>query len=102
FAATSMTVEFNLQSPLAGLLRAEPDTRAQSVAPGDGRPKQGAPARPRHARRMPAPVTALRTVVTIERPSPPLSPHRTHGAKPRVIQTLHKNRRCCLPRAVTR
>jgi soluble lytic murein transglycosylase len=102
FGATTTTVELNLQSPLAGLLRAEPNTHAPSVAAGSGRPKQGAPERPRHARRAPAAATGLRTVVTIERPSRPLSPPGRHSAKARIIHTLHKDRRCCLRRAATR
>jgi hypothetical protein len=102
FGATATTVELNLQSPLTGLLRAEPDTLAQSAAAGPGRPKPSAPERRRHAGRMHAPMTALRTVVTIERASPPLPPPGRYGAKRHIIKALHKNRRCCLPGAVTR
>jgi hypothetical protein len=102
FGATSMTVELDLQSPLTGLLRAKPNALAQSVSAGPGRPKQSAPERSRHARRVRASQTDLRTVVTIERASPQLSPLRRHSAKSHTINALHKNRRCCLPRAVTR
>jgi soluble lytic murein transglycosylase len=102
FGATATTVELNLQSPLTGLLRAEPNTLAQSAAAGPGRPKPSAPERRRHAGRMHAPVTDLRTVVTIERASPPLSPPGRYGAKRHIIKALHKNRRCCLQGAVTR
>jgi soluble lytic murein transglycosylase len=101
FGATSMTVELNLQSPLTGLLRAEPSTLVRSVVVSPGRPKQSV-ARSRHARRVHPSPADLKTVLTIERASPQLSPPRRHGAKPHIIRALHKNRRCCLPRAATR
>jgi soluble lytic murein transglycosylase len=102
FGATTMTVELNLQSQLTGLLRAEPNTLAQSASVGPGRPKQSASERPRHARHMHASLADLRGVVAIERASPQLSPPRRHNAKPHIIKALHKSRRCCLPRAATR
>jgi soluble lytic murein transglycosylase len=102
FGAKTMTVELNLESPLTGLLRAEPSTLAQSVAAGPGRPKPSTPKRPRHAGRVHAPTTDLSTAVTIERASPPLSPPGRYGGKRHIIKTLHKNRRCCLPGTVMR
>jgi soluble lytic murein transglycosylase len=101
FGATTLTVELNLQSPLTGLLRAEPNTLAQSVLVKPGRPKQSV-SRPRHARRVRSSPADLKAIVTIERASPQLSPPRRHSAKPHFIRALHKSRRCCLPRAVTR
>jgi soluble lytic murein transglycosylase len=102
FGATTMTFELNLQSPLAGLLRAEPNTLAQSTPTGPGLPKQSAPERPRHARRARASPADLRTIDAIERASPQLSPPMRHSTKPHIIRALHKSRRCCLPRGETR
>jgi soluble lytic murein transglycosylase len=102
FGNTPMTVELNLQNPFTSLLRAEPNTLAQSVLAGPDRPKQSAAERPRHARRTHASPVDLRTVDAIERASPQPSPPRRRSATPHIINALHKSRRCCLPGAPTR
>jgi soluble lytic murein transglycosylase len=102
FGVTTMTVELNLKRSLSGLPRAEPNPLAPSVLAEPGRPKQSARERPRRGRRVHAPLTDLRAVVTIERADPQMAPPRRQSVKAHIIKTLHKNRRCCLPRAATR
>lgn len=96
------TVELDLQSPLNDLLRAEPNMLVQSLAAGPDRPKQSAAHRPRNSRRTSMPVPDLKTIVSIGRARGRLSLPRKRSAKPPIIKTLHDDRRCCSPRAVTR
>jgi len=102
FGVPTLAVELNLQSPLTGLPRAEPDSLARSAAASPGRPKQSIPERPRYAGRAHRPMADLRTAVAIERASPLLPPPGRRGVKRHVTRAPHKPARWPLPAAAAR